>query len=252
MGSHEKINHVIASSLDTHAKSFGMKLDSKSHALIVSYLVSCTCKLVSIAKVLVDHASKSSIDVKDVHALKALSKLFLSVEPVQRGLSGGAETTLPSEYFGHPSSAYSSSAGNSHTNASTSALIRTELPASVIIPLAGGGANNFDSEFSTESTVSSEIQFTGGMSGGGEEGISALSIAAFRVILSCKEIPPHPTIKDDAIEALRYIVNCNLLHLTTRIKSERKKKKSPSKRGAPVSTAVVRSAINGMNFIIPI
>lgn len=232
----------VASELDAFAKDFRLKLSDKARALITDYLVACTSKIMSILVVLTGHCSKKVIDTTDVRYLKLLSKLFLHVEPVEKakkGHIGGAETTLPSDYFsGSLSSAYQPSAGAYHSMAPNDVFVRPPLP-------AGGDGSAFDNAFSKFSTY--------GQVGG--RAMRELHPDAFSKILECRTIPTHPAIEDNAKDAIRFIIQCNLINLMTRMKTERRRSKehgSSIRRGAPVTTTVIKSAIRKCAFVIPV
>ena len=223
----QDVHEVLAGDLDAHAKSFGLRLDKRTRHLIASYLTACTAKFVSILVVLAAHCNKPAIELKDIHDLKKLSTLFLSVDTVktkkhrsgqssQSSQSGGAE--LPPGYFGADDSSAYSANPSYHTAMPDAAFVRPALPMS--FDMLGGAA------------------------------IAEIHRPAFLNILAKKEVPAHPPLKEDAENALRFIVNCNLLNIFTKIKTERRK--TSHVRGSPVSSRAVKSAIAASSFVIPI
>jgi hypothetical protein len=171
--------------------------------------------------------------------------LYLLVHPVStKKQKGGAETTLPSQFFGSSefNSAYTSNPMGTDM-ASTSTLIRPIINA--MPAMKGGGESTFNDGSFSDLTLG----------GGGQQQVGGglgLSHDAFVDILAKTQtvVPPNAPIRNDAQDALRFIMDCNLLHLMTRIKSERKR--TLARRGAPVAVTVLKNAIKSSSFVIPL
>jgi hypothetical protein len=247
---------VLSSYMDAQAKAFGLTLKDRSRALIYGYLIALMTRLVVILTALTGHCSKANIDARDVQSMKALSRLFLPLIPMESGkirsMQGGAETTLPSQYFDVGSSAYSTAALGTPMGGSTDALVRPAL-------LIGGSAvESTESTESMESTIESvlaEMQTGGSKSSSMSKkkdlaALTALQKPAFLLLLADPNVPKQVPLREDAEEALRSIVGCNLLHLMAHIKAARKK--LYARRGSPVATSAVRAAMKTSGFVIPV
>jgi hypothetical protein len=240
----------LKDALDAQAKDFGLKLTDKTNVIILAYLQACTRKFMSILTII---AGKSHpITVDDIKKLRILSDMFLNVEtkPAKRRVQSGG-TSMPSEFFGLNSGAYSaySTDGAAMAHTTSDSLARFAMNQS------GGGSGEFDS-LNFDNEFSTIVQDGGGSKKTSRKTkISQLSRTAFKVLLSASGCSSD-NLKSDAEDALRFMIECNMLSLFTRIKTERtkitKSNRSPVKRGAPLTVAVVKSAISNSPFVIPV
>jgi hypothetical protein len=93
---------------------YNLNMAPRASEVTGEFLVACACKLFSVLDLLAMHCSKPNIDTSDISYMCKLSKLFLSIEPHENedktktkvGQTGGAETTMASEYYGIDSHNY--------------------------------------------------------------------------------------------------------------------------------------------------
>jgi len=248
---------TLAKTLDLQGAAFGgLKLDAKGHQVLHDYVVACCSKLVATLTLLAQHSNKGSIDGKDTSYLQQLSKLFLSLQPVEGAKirkpwlasqsssskqSGGssAATTLPIQYFSPefgPGNYIGGTDMASHIMQASEGLVRPTLPASIAdVPMPN---------------VQGEL--TGGSGQTSTAALERLYISshALSEILASPQIPKHLPFKADAELSLRTFLTYNLWNLWIRIKAERRR--NVVRRGAPVSVTLVRTAVQNTPFIIPV
>lgn len=249
---------TLPAALDKHAKLFHLKLDKRGHEILTAFLTTCTSKLLSLLSVLAGNCGKVTIDAKDVTTLK---KLFLAVSPSavapfhtsnKKKHVGGAETTLPSEYFGADAHAsYSPSHLGGHpSGTSTESLIRPELLAT-FPQQQGGGPMNFDAEFSSYSTIPPGTASTIYSATGGAPATPVLGHLSKRIFSQLLDSVPHrPPMTEEGESAIRFVVECNLVHILTRVKAERRK--VAVTRGKPVTAGVLHQALRDGTFVLPV
>jgi hypothetical protein len=233
---------------------------------------------------LASHDSRTFIEAKDIVVMKRLAKLFLSID-VQKSSSQKSSqkstpkssqkgwTSLPSQYFGVDSAAYSGQIGQGWSGMSGNDFIRGELLASssaqvelmspsqvggqsgghsggqvggqsggqgcpIMSPSQVGGQGVFDAEFSSLAGINEQ-------EGGG--GLAMISRGAlFELMGSSWE----SRLSEDAVQSLRFIVEANLLLFFTFLKSIHKS--TTRKRGDKVTASSIRHAISKTTCIIPV
>ena len=259
---------AVTKNIDAVAANFGLRFDKRAHTVVIAYITECTRRIVSILDELARHGSKRRVDIGEVHTLKRLAGLFLDVQTTSTstprrpsspasssassspksspkssprksssrhkgGWSDGATTHALDYYTGGLGAAYHATSLGEQSMSSTPSMLRPTLNAVGAWGQVGGGAGD-PYPASAQLRMMDRAIFEGILYG----------VEGSRTNKYASSMTP------DAMNAVRFIVDCNLLVLLTKIKSQRRKAKA--RRGSSVTLSVARDAIGSCAFTIPV